>query len=117
MASYSVPAFARAPPLGKPVRGLVRGLRQPLDDLGELLEALVRLAVLAGRVAGVDPLEDDRQLPVAEGDEEVDLAQVPARALGVARTDVVALREAGRDRRRREQGHEAIALLGPVDEQ
>jgi len=37
-------------------------------------------AVLAARVACVDPLEDDRQLPEAEGDEEVDLAEVGAPA-------------------------------------
>jgi hypothetical protein len=47
--------------------GLVRRLGQALDHAGEGLDALVGLAVLAGGVAGVDALEDDRQLPVAEG--------------------------------------------------
>ncbi len=51
------------------VLGLVRGLGEALDHAGEGLDSLVNLAVLAGGVAGVDALEDDRQLPVAEGDE------------------------------------------------
>ena len=78
------PGRALSAPLWQAARGVVRRLRQPLDDLRELLEALVGLAVLAGGVAGVDALEDDRQLPEAEGDEEVDLAEVAARALRVA---------------------------------
>ena len=72
--------------------GLVGGLRQALDDLRELLKAVVGLAVLARRVAGVDALEDDRQLPVAEGDEEVDLAQVAARRAPRSAPDLVAAR-------------------------
>ncbi len=47
-------------------------------------DSLVDLAVLASGVAGVDALKDDRQLPVAEGDEEVELGEVTAGALGVA---------------------------------
>jgi hypothetical protein len=49
---------------------LVGRLRQPLDQAGEVLDAGVDLAVLAGAAAGGDALEDDRRLPVAEGDEE-----------------------------------------------
>ena len=58
--------------------GLVGGLGELLDDAGELLEALVALAVLALGVAGEDALEDDRQLPVAQRDVEVDLGEVAA---------------------------------------
>ena len=75
------------------------------------------LPVLALDVAGVDALEDDRQLPVAERDEEVDLAQVAAGALRVAGLDVLAAGEAGRHRRRLEQRQQRVALLAPVDEQ
>ena len=80
--------------LRQPTDGLVGRLGQALDDLRELLEALVGLAVLAGGVAGVDALEDDRQLPVAERDEEVDLGEVAAGALGVALPDLARGREA-----------------------
>ena len=51
---------------------LVGRLREALDEAGELLDSLVGLAIGAGCVAGVDALEDDRQLPVAEGYEEVE---------------------------------------------
>src|SRR5215210_419380 len=51
-------------------------LRQALDDRAELLEGVVGLAVLPGRVAGEDALEDDRQLPVAQRDVEVELGEV-----------------------------------------
>src|SRR6187402_291067 len=54
---------------------------KPLDEAGELFDARVGLAVLAGGVAGVDALEDDRELPVAEGDEEVELGEIAAGAL------------------------------------
>ena len=47
--------------------GFVGGFGEALGHAGEGLDALVGLAVLAGGVAGVDALEDDRQLPVAEG--------------------------------------------------
>jgi hypothetical protein len=42
----------------------LRGLRQALYQAGEVLDSRVDLAVLACGVAGVDALEDDRQLPV-----------------------------------------------------
>jgi hypothetical protein len=64
--------------------GLVGCLGQTLDQTSERFAAGVDLAVLAGCVASVDALEDDRQLPVAEGDEEVELGEVAAGALGVA---------------------------------
>ena len=80
--------------------GLVGRLGEALDDLGELLDALVDLAVLARRVARVDALEDDRQLPVAEGDEEVELGEVAAGALRVAGLQLLAGREARRQVRR-----------------
>jgi len=40
------------------------------------VDALVDLAVAAGDVTGVDALEDDCQLPVAEGDVEILLREV-----------------------------------------
>src|SRR3954452_15290991 len=90
-----------SPALRKAVGRVARGVREALDNLRELLEALVGLPVLPRRVARIDALEDDRQLPEAERDEEVDLGQVAARALGVALPDVVAGGEAGGDRRGR----------------
>src|SRR6478672_13478583 len=69
---------------------------QALDQLGEGVDALVDLAVAAGDVAGVDALEDDRQLPVAEGDVEVEVGEVAAGALGVAADQLLAGRKAGR---------------------
>src|SRR5665811_55960 len=77
-----------------PLGGLGR-LGQPLDQAGEVLDAGVDLAVAARFVAGVDALEDDRQLPVAEGDEEVELGEVAAGALGVALAQLGAAGEAG----------------------
>src|SRR5262249_38881192 len=59
--------------------GIVGRLREPLDDLGELLEALVGLAVLARRVARVDALEDDGELPVSERDVIVDPREISPR--------------------------------------
>src|SRR6266545_3057179 len=58
--------------------GLVSPGGEAVDDFQRLPEALLSLgllAVLPGHVAGQDTLEDDRQLPVAERDEEVDLGQ------------------------------------------
>src|SRR6185369_14709928 len=75
--------------------GLVGGLSEPLDHAGEVLDPRVDLAVAACGVAGVDPLEDDRQLPVAEGDVEVELREVAAGALLVAAAQGVAVGEAG----------------------
>ena len=72
--------------LAEPALGLVGALGEAADDLRRTPRRLgLGLAVLARRVAGVDALEDDRQLPVAERDEEVDLREVAAGALGVAR--------------------------------
>src|SRR4051812_36766835 len=76
-------------------------LGQPLDKPREGLDALVDLAVAARGVAGVDALEDDRQLPVAEGDEEVEVREVPAATLGVAGLQLLA----GREARRQVGGH------------
>ncbi|MGZ5333409.1 MAG: phosphotransferase, partial [Solirubrobacterales bacterium] len=64
--------------LRQPVDRLVRGLGELADHLAELLEALLGLAVAAGGVARVDALEDHRQLPPAERDEEVDLREIAA---------------------------------------
>src|SRR5262245_40539443 len=75
--------------------GLVGALRETLHEAAELLEAFVRLPVLSGRVAGIDALEDDRELPVAERDVEVELGEVAAGALGVAGPDLLAVREPG----------------------
>jgi len=76
--------------------GRFGGGGQVLDHRGEVLDSRVDLAVLARGVAGVDALEDDRQLPVAEGDEEVELGEVAARFLCVARTQLLAARETRR---------------------
>jgi hypothetical protein len=62
-------------PNGRVSRALLGALGrfgQALDQAGERLDAVVDLAVAAGGVAGVDALEDDRQLPVAEGEKEVE---------------------------------------------
>src|SRR5665811_2076563 len=102
-----------------PLGGLGR-LGQPLDQAGEVLYAGVDLAVLAGRVAGVDALEDDRQLPVAEGDEEVELGEVAAGALGVAGAQLGAAGEARRQvggPAERDRLLPVLAALGPVDHQ
>ena len=56
--------------------GLLGRFGQPLDQSGEVLDAGIDLAVPAGGVARVDTLEDDRQLPVTEGDEEIELGEV-----------------------------------------
>ena len=73
----------RARPQPRRSIGLVGGLGQADDVLAELLEAVLGLAVLTLGVTGVDALEDYRQLPVAERDEVVDPAQVPAGILRV----------------------------------
>ena len=86
-------------------------------DVAKCWMPVVDLAVLAGGVAGVDALEDDRQLPVAEGDEEVELGEVAAGALGVAgrsssRSGKPGARVAGWP-----SGDRLLAGLGPVDHQ
>ena len=100
-----------------------RGAR-PRRPLGEALTIFANssassllLAVLAGRVAGEHALEDDRQLPVAERDVEVELGEVAAGALGVARRAARRGREPGRGRRRVEQRDQVVARLRPVDHQ
>ena len=69
--------------------GLLGRLGEALDQPRELFDPGVDLAVGARRVAGVDALEDDRQLPVAEREEEVEFGDVAARALGVARRQLL----------------------------
>jgi hypothetical protein len=76
--------------------GRLGGLGEALYEAGEAFYARIDLAVLASGVAGVDALEDDRQLPVAEGDEEVELGEVAAGALGVAVAQLGGGGEAGR---------------------
>src|SRR6266536_961226 len=96
--------------------GLVCGLGELVDHVCELLEALC-LAVSAPGVAGVDALEDDRQLPVAECDIEVDLREVAAGGLGVALLDLLAALETRGRGGGLEQRRELVARLGPVDDQ
>src|SRR4051794_38381163 len=92
---------------------------QPLDQPGERLDSLAHLAVAAGYVAGVDALEDDRQLPVAEGDVEVEFGEVAAGAVGVTSRDL----GLGREARGEVGGHAegdyvvALAALGPIGHQ
>src|SRR5207244_5724231 len=89
-----------------------------LGDAGlEGPPAVVGVAVGARGVAGVDPFEDDGDLPVAEGDVVVDVRQVPAGDGGVAGGDVLAARHAGARGRGPGQGGDLVARLGPVDEQ
>src|SRR3954454_10884245 len=77
--------FSTSAPLG-----LLGRLGEALDQAGELFDSGVHLAVLAGGVAGVDALEDDRQLPVAERFEEAELGEVAAGAFGVAVAQLLA---------------------------
>src|SRR6476620_7593448 len=89
-------------PLGKALDDLlaplclVGRLDQALHQPREGLDAVIDLAVAAGGVAGVDALEDDRQLPVAEGDEEVEVGEVAAGALCVALPQLLPAGEARR---------------------
>src|SRR5215216_942310 len=95
----------------------VRRLSEPFDGLCELMETLVRLAVLPCGIASENTLEDDRELPVAQGHVEVDLREVAAGELGVARADQIPGGKAGGARRRLGQRRELVAGLRPVDEQ
>src|SRR4051794_25063022 len=97
--------------------GLLGGLGQSLNQTGKGFYARVRLAVLEGGVRGIDALEDDRELPVAEGHEEIELGELAAGALGLAGLGLVALGEARRNRRGLPQRDVVLARLGPVDHQ
>src|SRR4051794_16523334 len=88
--------------------GQLGRLGQALDQAGELFDPWVDLAVSAGGVAGVDALEDDRQLPVAEGDEEVELGEVATGALGVAGLQLLAPGKAGGKGRRLAEGDQLL---------
>src|SRR3546814_16604819 len=66
------------------LHGLGGGVRAALDLEGEHLVARRVLAHGASYVAGVDALDDARQLPVPEGGVDVDLGEVKAGRLGVA---------------------------------
>src|ERR1043165_4502514 len=90
---------------------------EALDEAGEGVDALVDLAVAAGNVAGGDALEDDRQLPVTEGDVEVEVGEVAAAALGVAGFDLLAAREAGRQVGGHAEGESVPAALGQAGHQ
>src|SRR6476469_9109067 len=92
-------------------------VRQALDELGEGVDPLVDLAVTAGDVAGVDALEDDRQLPVAEGDVEVEVGEVAAAALGVAGFDLLAGGKARRQVGGHAEGEGVLTALWPVGHQ
>src|SRR6201988_4324694 len=79
--------------------GLARRVGELLDHLGELVHGCVGLAVLTCRVASVDALKDDRQLPVGERDVEVDPGEVAAGEALIAVPDLLAGRKAGGGRR------------------
>src|SRR5206468_188961 len=79
---------------GELVEAPHRRLGQLVHAGGHALDVVGGLAVRARDVARVDALEDGRQLPGAEGDIEVQLAQVAARPLRVARRQVARRREA-----------------------
>jgi len=77
----------------------------------------VHLAVGTGGVTGVDALEDDRQLPVAEGKVEIEFGDVAAGALGVAAGELGPGREAGGQVCRLAERDPRLAAIGPVGHQ
>src|SRR5579862_4635372 len=76
------------------------GLGQHDDTLGEAVDARAVTGRGAADVAGVHPLEDAGELPVAEGHVEVEAADVAARRVGVPGAHLGSGGEAG-DRRGR----------------
>ena len=95
----------------------LRHLGQPHHAVAELVDARAVPGRRAADVAGVDALEDAGQLPVAEGDVEVEALEVASRRRRVARPH---LGPAGESRHRRggdpEQGR-LVAGIGPVHHQ
>src|SRR6185369_13270225 len=100
----------------KPCNGLLGELGEALDASLELIEIDVGLAECAAEIARVHPLDDARALPHRERDVVVDLRDVAPRALRVACEHLVAVREAGGERRRARRSGYRVGRLRPGGE-